>query len=92
MFNMLRLAVRTFVPKLQPPSKLTCKPGYQLFCVAILTPSEDKHGLSSLSQLGPFRASIRKLQASNLLWWFTNTLCYSITGVSLPLDIICLSF
>jgi hypothetical protein len=33
-FNTLRLAVRTFVPILQPPSKLTCKPELVLYCLA----------------------------------------------------------
>jgi hypothetical protein len=61
--HMLRLAVRTNVPKLQPPN--TCKPGYHLFCIALLTPGEDKHGLSRLSQLRPFRTSTRKLHLTS---------------------------
>jgi len=40
-FKMLRLALRTSVQKFQPPSKVTrvtCKSGYHLFCIALLTP------------------------------------------------------
>ena len=58
---MLRLAFRTDVPKLQPPSKLsrvTCKSGYHLCCIALLTsPGEDQHGLLRFSQRCSFHAS-----------------------------------
>ena len=45
--DMLRLALRTNVPKLQPHklTRVTCKPGYHLFCIALLTPGKYQHRL-----------------------------------------------
>jgi hypothetical protein len=66
MFNILRLAARITLLKLQSPSKLNCKPGYHLFYIALLTPGEDKYNLLRLFQIRPFRASIRKSYLTSL--------------------------
>jgi hypothetical protein len=65
---MLRPTLRTNVQKLQPLTKLTkvtCKPWYHLFYIALLTPGEDQPDLSRFSKFRTF-ASTRKLHLTSL--------------------------
>jgi len=64
-FRVHRAAPSSPHKRAKTSTRITCKPGYHLFYIALLNPGEDKHGLLRLSQPRPFRAPTRKLRLTS---------------------------